>query len=221
MNLQKSPKAPPIIRGSYLAQSQSDRSLNSTPVTMRLPEPHQHTRSSGGRHKKRSSYLAEHRETSFSGSSHSNSEEDNGQFRDPHDDSESESEEENDDDEDDDDSIITGTFGTRLQRFCWALCCACSDCCRCQNSCLKCQCCRSRTKDCHSANELSGVEIENGVLMHDNFSGANSLNKDYSGSCGPCVSWMQRTWKRWIRVRKYIRDTLEYAENGKPNILKI
>ena len=206
-------KAAPIIRGSYLAQSQSDRSLCSTPATLRLSDSLTHERSTSRTSRKRPAGDDSKRETSFSCSSNSSSEENIGEGQSSHTYSDSDSGDENDEDDEDDDSIITGGLGTRLERFCWALCCACSDCCRCRDPCLNCLCCRSRAISRHESVELSGIEIgTNGGLINDNLS---SLNKPYSGKCEKCVSCIIRTWKQWIRLRTYFRDTVEFAENGK------
>ena len=213
-------KAPPIIRGSYLSQSQSeDRSIPSTPTTLRMPESYSHGRASSERHKARRSRDSENIETSFSGSSYSNSDEENADAHSAHTCSDSygsEDEDGNGEDEDDDNaSVLTGTFGSRLKRFCWALCCAGSDCCRCTLfKCSKCSCCRSRIKG-EGINELGegefgGVEIDNGVLMHENDSGANA---EKPGNC--CSNWLKQTWSRWTTLKKAVCDYLEFAENGK------
>ena len=181
---------------------------------MRVPDSRTQERSTTGKHKKRPSRDDDKRETSFSGSSYSNSEEDNGEYQSSHSCSESESGDEDNDVDDDDDSSITGGVGSRLRRFCWALCCACSDCCRCRDPCSNCWCCRSRTIARDESGEHSAIEIENGVLMHDNIS---ALNKD-SRKCENCVSCIERTWKRWIRLKTYFRDTVEFAENGKTKL---
>ena len=193
--------------------SQSTRSICSTPSTkVRLSELRTHeTSSPSGRLKKKYPSDGDKKDTSLSGSSYSNSEDDNGEYQSSQTCSNSGSEDENDDDldddEDDDDSSITGALGSRLHRFCWALCCACSDCCRCKELCSSCSCCRSRNI---ARDELSGIEIENGVLMHD-----NATNKDNIGKCSGCVSCLERTWTRWIKLKTYVRDTVEFAENGK------
>ena len=201
--------AQPIIRGSYLSQSQSNRSICSTPsASLRLPP------FSNGRHKKKESGDEDKRKASLSGSSYSNSLEDNGEYQSSHTCSNSASDDEIDDDldddEDEDDSTITGALGSRLNRFCWALCCACSDCCRCKEPCSNCcSCCRSRIL---VRDELSeGIEIENGVLMQE----INATNKDIAGKCRGCVTCLQRTWFRWIKLKTYVRDIVEFAENGK------
>ena len=206
--------AQPIIRGSYLSQSQSNRSICSTPsASLRLPEFHP-SETRNGKHKKKESGDEGKRTASFSGSSYSNSIEDNGEYQSSHTCSNSASDDDIDDDldddEDDDDSTITGALGSRLQRFCWALCCACSDCCRCKEPCSNCcSCCRSRIL---VRDDLScGIEIENGVLMQD----INSSNKDNTaGKCRSCVTCLQKTWFRWIKLKTYVRDTVEFAENG-------
>jgi hypothetical protein len=46
--------------------------------------------------------------------------------------------------------------------------------------------------------------------MHD-----NATNKDNIGKCSGCVSCLERTWTRWIKLKTYVRDTVEFAENGK------
>ena len=208
--------AQPIIRGSYLSQSQSNRSICSTPsASLRLPE-FQPSETRNGRHKKKDSGNEDKRTASFSGSSYSNSVDDNGEYQSSHTCSNSASDDDIDDDldddeDDDDDSTITGALGSRLQRFCWALCCACSDCCRCKEPCSNCcSCCRSRIL---VRDDLSGgIEIENGVLMQD----LNVSNKDgTAGRCRGCVACLQRTWFRWIKLKTYVRDTVEFAENGK------
>ena len=207
--------AQPIIRASYLSQSQSNRSICSTPsASLRLPPFSSHDTRNGS-HKKKESGDENKRTASFSGSSYSNSLDDNGEYQSSHTCSNSASDDDIDDDldddEDEDDSTITGALGSRLHRFCWALCCACSDCCRCKEPCSNCcSCCRSRIL---ARDELSGgIEIENGVLMQD----INSTNKNSTaGKCRGCVTCLQRTWFRWIKLKTYVRDTVEFAENGK------
>ena len=201
--------APPIIRGSYLSQSQSNRSIYSAAsVRLSTPQTSPRTASSRGKRKKKSLKDDQKREGSYSGSNYSNSEDDNGEYQSSHTCSNFGSDDGNndleDDDDEDDSTTTTGALGTRLSRFCWALCCACSDCCRCEESCSSCSCCRSRniTRD-----ELSGIEIENGVLMYD--------VKDTSGRCRSCVGCLERTWTRWIKLKTYVRDKVEFAENGK------
>ena len=198
-----------------MSQAESNRSICSTPG-LNLPELRTPQKtSSSGRHKKKPCRDDEKRETSFSGSSYSNSDEDNGEYQSSHTCSNSASDNENEDDDDeDDDTTITGALGSRLHRFCWALCCACSDCCRCKEpSCSRCSCCRTRN---FTRDELSGIEIENDVLMLDN----DNVNKDNRGKCKSCVGCLQRTWTRWIRLKVYVRDKVEFAENGKNTIYK-
>ena len=198
-----------------MSQSQSNRSICSTPsASLKLPEFHS-SEAKNGRHKRKDSGDEDKRTASISGSSYSNSIDNNGEYQSSHTCSNSASDDDIDDDldddEDEDDSTITGALGSRLHRFCWALCCAFSDCCRCGEPCSNCcSCCRSRLL---VRDDLSGgIEIENGVLMQD----LDPNNKDNTaGKCRSCVTCLQRTWFRWIKLKTYVRDKVEFAENGK------
>ena len=42
-----------------------------------------------------------------------------------------------------------------------------------------------------------------------------NVNNHNRGKCKSCVGCLQRTWTRWIRLKVYVRDKVEFAENGK------
>ena len=176
---------PPTIGKSYLAQSRSDRSINSTIVpatTVRIPTSADPGIRSDSEYEESSSSVTE------TGS---------------------------DDEDEEDDSVLTGTFSTRIQRFCWALCCACCDCC------CRCIYLRKKTRDseCCRLSCLSRSKAQDPALslQHIPSCGATTSTQDQEPKgCWPAtVRWVSSIHAKWVRFRNCVRDKVEFAEHGK------
>ena len=191
---------------SYLAQSRSDRSITSTIVPSTIVRFPADSAAARSQHAMAASAAADALADLSADTSQSS-----------HDSEEDESNDSECSDDEDDDSILTGTFGSRFKRFCWALCCACFDCCcRCVHLRKKirqaecCLCCRTSRPSDHPL-QLTGVS--RGAIKE-----LTSLQEyQYPPGCwGATVRRAHITRAKWIRFRNYIRSTLEFAENGNP-----
>ena len=142
-----------------------------------------------------------------------------------HDSEEEESSDSECSDDEDDDSILTGTFESRFRRFCWALSCAFFDCCcRCvhirkkirQTRC--CQNCMRRTRK-QSDHPLQPTGVSRGAIKD-----LTSFQEyQYTPGCWGSTPRRNRITRRakWIRFRNYVRDTLEFAENGNFSLFEV